>query len=74
MVKNDCFGVRTWGNVTDLEFAVYDRQGHQVFYTQDPSKCWDGSWAGILQGSGGYVYQITANTICGRVFRKAPLY
>lgn len=70
---NDCFGVKTWGNISNLEFEVYDRIGHRVFYTQDPSKCWDGTYAGKPLGSAAFVYQISANTICGRVFRKGTV-
>ena len=70
---NDCFGVKTWGNISNLEFAVYDRLGFRVFYTQNPSKCWDGTNAGVQLGPATFVYQISANTICGRVFRKGTV-
>lgn len=71
--KNDCFGVQSWGNISNLEFTIYDRIGYQVFYTQDPSKCWDGTNAGEKLSSAAYVYVITANTICGRVLRKGTV-
>ncbi len=70
---NDCFGVKTWGNISDLEFSIYDRAGFRVFHTQNPSACWDGTNAGKPLGSAAYVYQISANTICGRVYRKGTV-
>ena len=70
---NDCFGVNTWGNISNLEFIIYDRLGFQVFYTQNPSKCWDGTMGGKPLSSAAYVYKISANTICGKVFRKGTV-
>jgi gliding motility-associated-like protein len=71
--KNDCFGVKAWGWVSDLQFTIYDRWGITVFATTDPAKCWDGTYAGVAQGTGAYVYSITANTICGPIVRKGTI-
>ncbi len=68
--KNDCFGIRRWGNAQIAQFAVYNRWGQIVFQTKDPSQCWDGTFNGRKQDAGGYVYVIKATTICGTVFKK----
>jgi gliding motility-associated-like protein len=37
-------------------FAVYDRWGRRVFYTNDQSKGWDGTISGNPQATGAYVW------------------
>ena len=71
--RNDCFGVKTWGWITDLQFSIFDRWGNMLFATSDPAKCWDGTYNGTGLGTGAYVYSITANTICGPVVRKGTI-
>ncbi len=72
--KNDCFGVKSWGAVTRLEFSVYNRWGERVFYTTSPSGCWDGTYKSVAQGTGGFVYYIKAKTICGgEISRKGTV-
>jgi gliding motility-associated-like protein len=63
--KNDCFGVRSWTNITNLKFQIYNRWGALVFETNDPSMCWNGTYKGRLQGNEAFVYQISARTLCG---------
>jgi gliding motility-associated-like protein len=70
---NDCFGVKSWGHISDLNFYVFDRWGLLLFHTTDPSKCWDGTYKGALLKSGTYVYQVSANTNCGFVYRKGTV-
>ena len=67
---NDCFGLKYWGNITRLEFSIYNRFGERVFYTTDPAKCWDGRCKGVLQDIGVYVYLIKATTACDVVDKK----
>lgn len=72
--KNDCYGIKYWGNITQLEFSIYNRWGERVFYTTHPSQCWDGKYKGIPQERGAFVYMIRANTSCNSdVFRKGTL-
>jgi gliding motility-associated-like protein len=68
--RNDCFGLKYWGGVSTLEFRIYDRWGRLVFSAQDAGACWDGTFKGVLQPIGSYVYYIKAKTICGEVERK----
>jgi gliding motility-associated-like protein len=71
--KNDCFGIKRWGNVQIIQLAIFNRWGQIVFETKDPGKCWDGRFKGQLQPSGGYVYIIKAKSFCGDVVRKGNL-
>jgi gliding motility-associated-like protein len=50
--------------------SVYNRYGQLVFFTTEPTQCWDGTYHGTAQPAGGYVYQIKATTACGVVYRK----
>jgi gliding motility-associated-like protein len=71
--KNDCFGVRHWGSVTDLKFSIFSRWGELVFSTSNPQICWDGRYKSRELGSEVFVYVITANTICGPITRKGTV-
>jgi gliding motility-associated-like protein len=71
--KNDCFSVRTLGNVTNLQFSIYNRWGERVYYTTNPSDCWDGKWKGIPQGTAAFVYVVTGESSCGRIDSKGTL-
>lgn len=68
--KNDCFGLKHWGQVVELKFEVFNRWGQRVFTTTDPTHCWDGRYNGELQPAGGFVYRIKAVTRCGAVNRS----
>jgi len=70
---NDCFGLKYWGGIKSLSFEVYNRWGNRLFYTTDPSKCWDGRFKGQVQPGGTYVYQIRASTICGEIYKKGTI-
>ncbi len=67
---NDCFGIRYWGVIEELEFFIYNRYGEKVFYTNDPNKCWNGKYKTEKPEPGNYVYYIKAKTTCGTVEKK----
>ncbi len=67
---NDCYGIRFWGVIQQLDFSIYNRWGERIFYTKNPNDCWDGTYKGKLQGTDVYVYMINAKTICGNTFKK----
>ncbi|WP_158638273.1 gliding motility-associated C-terminal domain-containing protein [Panacibacter ginsenosidivorans] len=71
--NNDCFNVRKWGTLASLDFSVYDRWGSLIFHTKNPAECWDGTYKGIKQPTGTYVYQIRAQALCGTVYRKGTV-
>jgi hypothetical protein len=59
--------------VQELEFAIYNRLGQQVFFTNDASKCWDGKLNRNPQNVGVYVYTVKAKTACGVINRKGTV-
>ena len=69
--KNDCYRIKYWGTILELEFSIYNRWGERVFFTKNPNDCWDGRYKGELQNSAVFIYMIKAKTTCANeVFRK----
>ena len=68
--KNDCFGIKRWGNSNIRQFSVYNRWGQMVFQTKDPGKCWDGTVNGTVQQPGIYIYVVDVTTFCGDIKTK----
>jgi gliding motility-associated-like protein len=68
--KNDCYRIRYWGVIEELDFSIYNRWGERIFHTSNPTDCWDGTYKGVKQNPDVYVYLITAKTSCGKVFKK----
>ena len=68
--NNDCFKLRYWGRILSLELEVFNRSGQRVFSASSPEQCWDGTYRGIPQPAGAYVYQVKASTACGTAYRK----
>jgi len=71
--KNDCFGIKDWGVINSFELDIFNRWGQKIFTTNNPSGCWDGTFNGIQQPIGGYVYLIRAATFCGTIERTGTL-
>ena len=70
---NDCFGVKQWGFVSSLQLEIYNRFGTRIFASNNINNCWDGTYKGVLQAPGTYVYQVVATTNCGEVYRKGTV-
>lgn len=68
--KNDCFGIKRWGDAKVEEFAVFNRWGQLVFRTNNPGICWDGMFNGKPAPAGAYAYLIKSRTICGIVNKR----
>lgn len=68
---NDCYGVKLWGIIQEIEFSIYNRWGERVFYSTVPGACWDGVYKGVKQDGNVFVYMVKAKTLCApTVFRK----
>jgi gliding motility-associated-like protein len=61
---NDCFGIHNWGSVTLRDLSIYNRWGQRVFETKNIADCWDGTFQGVQQEAGGFVYIIRASSFC----------
>jgi gliding motility-associated-like protein len=68
--KNDCFRIKYFGQVLELQFMIYNRWGNKVFESSNANDCWDGTYKGNPAEAGNYVYYIKAKTGCGPVERK----
>jgi gliding motility-associated-like protein len=71
--KNDCFGIRYWGEIQSIQFDIFNRYGALVFHSNKPGECWDGRSGGQDQPTGTYVYFINAVTQCGVITRKGTV-
>jgi gliding motility-associated-like protein len=63
--KNDCFGIKSWGPVSNVDFSIFNRWGERVFYSKNGSDCWDGNYKNIKQDTGSFIYVIKAKSVCG---------
>ncbi|MFT3843905.1 MAG: gliding motility-associated C-terminal domain-containing protein [Lacibacter sp.] len=68
---NDCYGIKLWGILTDVEFSVFNRWGQRLFFTTNPNQCWDGMYKGINQNADTYIYFIKAKSVCaGNIVKR----
>ena len=70
---NDCYRIKYFGQISELQFFIYNRYGNMVFTTTNPDDCWDGTYQNKPVEGGNYVYYIKAKTACGSVERKGNL-
>jgi gliding motility-associated-like protein len=56
--RNDVFRIPPGVGVALVRFEVYDRNGLLVFSTVDASRVWDGTFGGVKQPAGAYVWAI----------------
>lgn len=69
--KNDILKPTVIGITNLFYFAVYNRWGQQVFYTQEIGKGWDGNFNGAPQAAGAYVYVTEGTDYLGhKISRK----
>jgi gliding motility-associated-like protein len=71
--RNDCFRIKALGSVSWFVLKIYNRWGENVFSTSNTMDCWDGTFKGVKQDAGTFVYYMKAKTICGDVFRKGTI-
>ena len=48
--------------ISSYEFSIYNRFGQRVFFSEDPAAKWDGTFAGIKQDIGTYMYYLKFST------------
>jgi gliding motility-associated-like protein len=67
---NNSFKIILRGIANLRYFRIFDRWGVKVFETTDINAGWDGTFNGVMQPFGVYVYEIGAVTSAGRSFEK----
>ena len=53
-------------NIMNYQMRIFDRWGEQIFYADDITKAWDGTFRGNLCKEDVYVYQVKATDFEGR--------
>jgi gliding motility-associated-like protein len=54
--KNDKLKALLFGDIKLFDFKIFDKHGHIVFETKDPTQGWEGKIKGVQQNSGTYVW------------------
>lgn len=68
--KNDLLKPTVIGITNLFYFAVYNRWGQQVFYTQEIGKGWDGNFNGAPQAAGAYIFVTEGTDYLGHKISK----
>lgn len=55
-IKNDILKPLLFGNLVKFEWVIYNRYGQIIFTTADPLVGWDGTFKGMPQNAGTYVW------------------
>ncbi|MCW3121679.1 MAG: hypothetical protein JWQ38_1171 [Flavipsychrobacter sp.] len=67
---NSKFTIIKRGIGTLKYFRIFNRWGNKVFETTDIDQGWDGTYKGVPQPFGVFVYQVGALTLSGKEFEK----
>jgi gliding motility-associated-like protein len=65
--QNDLFGILRAGDLTILEFKIYNRWGNIVFESNNANDQWDGTKKGNPQNTGTYIYYIKGSQNSGEI-------
>lgn len=57
--------------IQEMEFAIYNRWGQQVFISNSPQQCWDGTFAGKELSTGIYTYRLYVKQLNGITVTKS---
>lgn len=67
---NSVFRVITRGLVSLHYFRIFNRWGNMIYESNNIAAGWDGTYKGVPQPYGVYVYEVEAETSTGRVVKK----
>ncbi|WP_256381571.1 gliding motility-associated C-terminal domain-containing protein [Flavihumibacter sp. ZG627] len=71
--KNECYGASNLDFLSGYQLVIWNRWGQQVYNSQKPGECWNGTLKGIRQPAGTYVYQLKGSSACGIVNKKGTI-
>ena len=69
-LNNIFMPVSVFVNSAHYEFTIYDRNGHEVFFTSNTNEGWDGNYKGTPMATGVYAYVIKLKFPEGNTFEK----
>lgn len=64
---NDIFKPLLFGNIQAFKFEIYNRFGHLVFSSDDYTRGWDGSYKGLEQPTGNYIWKCSYSMNGGKL-------
>ncbi len=67
---NDIFRIIYSPLISKINFTIYNRWGEMVFQTNNPKEGWDGTFNGIMQPLGVYMYTVNATFTDGKNLTK----
>lgn len=67
---NDVFRIPQNITLKLKQFSIYNQWGQLLFTTDKPSRGWDGTFKGVRQNAGVYVYYIKGSNSKGNIFFK----
>jgi len=67
---NDVIKVNGWGLKELIEFRIYNRWGHEVYYGSELNSGWNGMYKGQIQSNDTYTYIASAKCFNGKVLVK----
>jgi gliding motility-associated-like protein len=67
---NDIFRIPPGITLTLKQFSIYNQWGQLLFVTDNASAGWDGTFKGVKQNAGVYVYYIKGSNSKGNIFFK----
>lgn len=67
--KNDRLTVRVKGYIQLNYFKIYNRWGQMIYETKKLNDGWDGTWKGVLQQAGTYVWVAEGKDLLGTTIR-----
>ncbi len=62
--KNDLLFVR--GPAKYIHFEIYNQWGYKIYFSDNQTEGWDGTYKGIEQPEGNYVWRLNGQTIDGK--------
>jgi len=65
---HDNIGIKALGIESLTDFSIFNRWGQKVFQTSNLTDRWDGTFKGIPQELGVYIYYVRANKYIGGIF------
>jgi gliding motility-associated-like protein len=68
--KNDCFRIKNWMGIKEFKLEIFNRWGEKIYSSTNSTSCWDGTFKGIKQPTGVYVYIVKAKALCGDINKK----
>lgn len=65
---HDDIGLKTLGLESLIDFSIFNRWGQKIYQTSNLTDRWDGTFKGIPQEIGVYMYYVRANKYIGGIF------